>query len=129
MSGNAKPPEASQELWTEKGTVRAIRLQVTWGRYGDAIERAVVSDLPQGAAARVVWSDKEIQLSAADVYWRGDSETVDALFAMLERSFRMAGAGHLWRPYAKVPVGLVTDTEDRLAGFAFFPEDSQHEAM
>ncbi len=122
MNDNEMPPKASQEAQADKGNVRAIRLQVTWSRHGDAIERAVVRDLPAGAPARVVWSDNEIQLSTAGVYWRGDSDSVDALFAMLERSFRMAGAGQLWRPYARVPVGLVTDDDDRLACFAFFPE-------
>lgn len=98
MNDSARPPGTKQEPQPGMGVVRAIRLLVTWSRYGDAIERAVVRALPQGADTHVVWSDKEILLSTAGVYWRGESESVDALFALLERSFRMAGAGQLWRP-------------------------------
>ncbi|MEO3429575.1 hypothetical protein AAFN88_11990 [Pelagibius sp. CAU 1746] len=92
---------------------------------GDVIERFVVRECTEATGRRVVLQDREIFLATADVYWRGDSQSVDDLMAMIEKGFRMAGAEPAHEPYSRVSVRLVTDQDDRLAGLAFFAEDCQ----
>lgn len=119
MVDRANSREAAQEVLSRKISAQSFRLQVTWSRQGDAIERAVVRGLPEGAGSRVALPESEIDLVANDIHRRGDSPAVDELFALLERSFRMAGADPRRLHDAEAPVSLVTDEEARLAGIAF----------
>ncbi len=102
---------------------QSIRLNLTWSRFGDAIERAVVRDCAAAGGRRVVLQDSEISLTTADVMWHGQSGPVDELFAMIEQGFHIAGAEQVRGSYARISVRLVTDQNDRLAGLAFFAED------
>lgn len=107
-------------------SAQSIRLNLTWCRFGDVIERAVVRDCAVAGGRRVVLQDNEIFLTTADVYRRGESPPVDELFAMLEQGFHTAGAEQIRGPYARVSVRLVMDQGDRLAGLAYVAEDDQN---
>ncbi|WP_193370769.1 hypothetical protein [Pelagibius marinus] len=130
MIDNAQQGRGAREEASHHGSLaQPIRLNLTWSRFGDAIERVVVRDCAATGGQRVVLQDNEISLTTADVMWRGQSVPVDELFAMIEEGFRIAGAEQVRGSYARVSVRLVTDQNDRLAGLAFFAEDSPHEAM
>lgn len=119
MIDRASSREAAQEVLSRKISAQSFRLQVTWSCQGDAIERAVVRDLPEGAGSRVALPESELHLVADDIHRKGDSPAVDELFALLERSFRMAGADPRRHHDAESPVSLVTDENARLTGIAF----------
>lgn len=123
LTGKVFRGRAQEEAPQRRPAAQSIRMSLTWNRFGDAIERAVVREPTEAGGRRVVLPDHEIFLTTADVYCRGESPPVDALFAMLEEGFRMAGADPAGGPNARMSVGLVTDQDDGLAGLAFFAEE------